>query len=823
MRIQLFALLLVTVAASARPQGLQWPHPVPCRINDGANPDIFLMTLGNVTTPLANATFDPVADRVVFADGRVFSHYYRDSLHVKFYAPIDKSIFPLPPSGWCSWYYYYQEIDPAEVMKNAHWVASTLKPFGAQYIQIDDGWQGTGHGLGENRDWSTIDKRFAPGMTTLTAEIRKLGLTPGLWLAPHGQSNAAVVRANPGVFLLRSDDSSASDTWEGTYLVDPSTQRSREYLRNLFTTLAGWGFDYFKIDGQPIVVDEYRAKKSFMKGNPEDPDRLYRGTLGSIRAAIGPNRYLLGCWGTPIEGAGIMNGSRTGGDVVPAWDGFRVALAATMRWFFLHNIVWYCDPDVMLLRTPLSLDQARAWATLQGLTGQALMASDRLPDLPEERVEIMKRVFPAVDIRPLDLYPSQRDKKILDLKINRPGLQYDVVGLFNYDEHASNDLLLRWSDVGLPDTGAVHVFDFWNQEYIGAWEKGLNFHLSPTSCRAVALVPDNRAVTLVSTNRHITQGWIDLLEESFDSRSLTYTGRSRVVAGDPYELRFAFHRGTNYRIISATAGDLQVAITNHQGWATIRTLSPREGDVRWRVTFEPAEVYHFPVHTPYGLSVDPAGLDAVRLTWSAQYYLTAGYEVSLDGWPLGATQVPSFPLRGLDPRKQYAAAVRSIWEDGTRSPKQAEITFSPLSMVPPEIVVSELEPVRATVGWGNVGINKSVASNPLSIGGRKFQRGLGTHATSDIEYHILGLYGKFSSWVGVDDGNESEKGSVEFIVIGDGRELWRSGIMHRGDPARTLEVSVAGVERLILRVMDGGDGIDYDHADWCSPMLRRAE
>ncbi len=80
----------------------------------------------------------------------------------------------------------------------------------------------------------------------------------------------------------------------------------------------------------------------------------------------------------------------------------------------------------MLLRQPLTIDQARVWATLQGLTGQALMASDRLMDLSDERVDIMRRVFPAVDIRPLDLFPAGRTKRIWDLKVNHLGRNYDV-------------------------------------------------------------------------------------------------------------------------------------------------------------------------------------------------------------------------------------------------------------------------------------------------------------------------------------------------------------------------------------------------------------
>ena len=98
--------------------------------------------------------------------------------------------------------------------RNAEWIAENLKDYGAEYVQLDDGWQGTGHGLGENRDWTTIDKRFPGGMDRLAAHIKSLGLKPGIWLAPHGQSNEDIVKKSRR-FHVKPDGTSASSTWEG--------------------------------------------------------------------------------------------------------------------------------------------------------------------------------------------------------------------------------------------------------------------------------------------------------------------------------------------------------------------------------------------------------------------------------------------------------------------------------------------------------------------------------------------------------------------------------------------------------------------------------
>jgi hypothetical protein len=755
------------------------------------------MTLGDVDTVLADGTYDPARDEVALKDGSVMKNYYRDTLKVKYFQPIDKSIFPLPPSGLCTWYYYYQDINDAEVRRNAQWIAQNLKDYGARYVQIDDGWQGeTKEGRHGSRDWTTIDRAFPGGMATLAAYIKSLGLTPGIWIAPHGQSDEMVVKNIPGVFMFKPDGTSASESWEGKFLVDPSVPETQKYLNDLFTTLVDWGYEYFKIDGQPVVVEEYNKAKPYMK-NPGDPETLYRNTIDTIRTTIGPNRYLLGCWGIPLEGVGYMNGSRTGGDVVLGWSGFLTALQATLRYYYQHNIVWYADPDVMLLRPPLTLDQARAWAALQGLTGQALMASDRLTDLPEDRVELMRRVYPAVDIRPLDLFPAQQNKRVWDLKVNHLGRSYDVAGVFNFGETKSEHVYLNWKGLGLPGSGPVHVFDFWNREYLGAWEAGMAVEVSPASCRVLTLMAASEQIQLVSTNRHITQGWVDLVTLDAGQAGRSFAGKSRVIKNDPYELYFAFPRGKNFAVKTAAArsagATLPVITHNHQGWAVVRIDSPRTAEVSWQVLFEPTDSYHYPTQAPGNLRVERVGLDGVDFKWEPQYYLNAGYQVYLDGGLMGYSGSTTFPLRGLDPNRSHTVEVRAVWDDATTGPthRKAELKFALQAMLPDEVLLSSLEPVR---GAGRGGLIR-----PVSIGGKRYEGGISARSGADTEYDLLGLFSTFSALVGIDDAYNGT-GSVNFVVLGDGKELWSSGPLRKTDGPRPANVSFAGVKRLALRV-----------------------
>ncbi|HEY9174892.1 MAG TPA: NPCBM/NEW2 domain-containing protein [Verrucomicrobiae bacterium] len=127
--------------------------------------------------------------------------------------------------------------------------------------------------------------------------------------------------------------------------------------------------------------------------------------------------------------------------------------------------------------------------------------------------------------------------------------------------------------------------------------------------------------------------------------------------------------------------------------------------------------------------------------------------------------------------------------------------------------LDELDIAKTEQQWGAPGKNRSVDGQPLTIAGRVFARGLGTHAESLLGFNLDGHADRFIAFVGVDD-EVTQPGSVEFRVVGDGKTLWESGVMKSGQPAKPVEVALKDVRRLLLVVGDAGDGINYDHADW---------
>ncbi len=126
---------------------------------------------------------------------------------------------------------------------------------------------------------------------------------------------------------------------------------------------------------------------------------------------------------------------------------------------------------------------------------------------------------------------------------------------------------------------------------------------------------------------------------------------------------------------------------------------------------------------------------------------------------------------------------------------------------------------QASQDWGKCQRNTSVAGQPLSIAGKKFARGLGTHARSELVFALDGACERFHALVGADD---EGGGSMVFEVWADGAKLFASGTLKKGEPAKAVDVSVVGVQSLRLVVADGGTGIIGAHADWGEAYVLRA-
>lgn len=128
--------------------------------------------------------------------------------------------------------------------------------------------------------------------------------------------------------------------------------------------------------------------------------------------------------------------------------------------------------------------------------------------------------------------------------------------------------------------------------------------------------------------------------------------------------------------------------------------------------------------------------------------------------------------------------------------------------------LDQLELSAATQGYGVPMKNKSIDGKTFSIAGKTFERGFGSHSESSLMILLEEKAISLTARVGIDDEVAGHDPAAEFVVYGDGKKLWASGVMRLGDTARYCSVDLNGIKKLELVVTDGGNGNYYDHVDW---------
>lgn len=159
-----------------------------------------------------------------------------------------------------------------------------------------------------------------------------------------------------------------------------------------------------------------------------------------------------------------------------------------------------------------------------------------------------------------------------------------------------------------------------------------------------------------------------------------------------------------------------------------------------------------------------------------------------------------------------------------RGGKLTVISFIFMSLASLGAILSAAEDVRLSSldlshmqqGKGKPLADHATNGKPLSIAGHEYTHGVFTHAPSVLHVNLQGGSNRFTAQVGVNDNGPASKdrGSVEFVIEGDGKVLWSSPLIRGGMAAQAVDLDLSGVKALALRVNDGFDSPDHDDATW---------
>jgi hypothetical protein len=267
--------------------------------------------------------------------------------------------------------------------------------------------------------------------------------------------------------------------------------------------------------------------------------------------------------------------------------------------------VWRNDPD----HIEVASADAYAAAMATTLTGSHLMLTDKAEVYRTPRVEVARRTAPVLTTVPqqvFDVDPSRSSQLArADVEVSGAGPrpldadQLPVTHLFQLDiarpferwtvlgRTGGENRRVRFTDLGLRDSTAYIVFEFWTRRVIPSTSAGFAFVSLDTSYRAQAYCIRERLThpQLISTSRHVTCGGPDLERVEWNEGVLT--GRSLAVGGDPYVLYLTEPRGQSFA--GATASGARVIRSELRGGMRVIELQPaRSGSIEWTVRYSAA-------------------------------------------------------------------------------------------------------------------------------------------------------------------------------------------------------------------------------------------
>lgn len=239
---------------------------------------------------------------------------------------------------------------------------------------------------------------------------------------------------------------------------------------------------------------------------------------------------------------------------------------------------------------------------------------------------------------------------------------------------------------------------------------------------------------------------------------------------------------------------------------------------------------------PWGTPMRPHLFEQpITVTLATPLQPAAEIRYTLDGQPPTAhSLLYTNPIVVAETTRLRAAAFR----DGRPVCLESEGYFARLAPEPPlpDVYLGDLHPI-STAGFGHTyggavrysgntqapQKDKANLGQPLKIGRRSYERGLGVHAPCRVAYEIRPEYRRFVALAGADENlasinhgsNLAKYPSALFRIFIDGRPVAESPVMRILSPAWRFNVEIPPGARLIsLVAMDAGDGSREDFANW---------
>lgn len=470
---------------------------------------------------------------------KTVKNYMTDKFALRYKPMNNRTVFKRPPVGWMTWYAVRFGANEELVLANSAIQKEKLGAYGADAVWVDWEWYHKDFGdYNGNFDTFHPDKEKYPhGLKYVADKIKEDGFVPCIWIgASHDVRENEFLKENPDALLVKRP------SWCGDYWFDPTNpQYLVEFIPKVFMQLTEeWGYEAIKWDALPRAIDYFDQYHDDFYDTKVTSEQAMRAVVKKARETVGDDVYMLSCHG---EGgrdltmyADIFDAARIGADIF-SWDNFlESGVGRLLKFYPLHNIVQYCDPDNLVVREEFNTyDQAVSRASLFSLLGTPITIGDDLRELSDERIEVIRRAIPPVNTHPMILDSRERTGEVLvtGCFVRTRCDEYQTADIFNLTER-SVSYQFDFSELDLDSEAEYLVYDFWNKAFLGKIRHGIRLDLRPCESRVLLIRKRLGRPQLVATSRHITQGAYDIKAFSWDDEKKTLSGCSHVVPGEAY-------------------------------------------------------------------------------------------------------------------------------------------------------------------------------------------------------------------------------------------------------------------------------------------------
>lgn len=286
---------------------------------------------------------------------------------------------------------------------------------------------------------------------------------------------------------------------------------------------------------------------------------------------------------------GIVASQRTWGDtdiVTP-----EMLSRTGLRWYKNRTVISYdMDAKNLIKVSPNNQRGLEKMLTMCYTVGGRLLLANSFSMLNSEQIYALSRVFPfhSIDLsaRPIDMLQNNYPKHYV-FRINDDWTQ---LVLYNQNDknNEEHQVSLGESEVkgglALDKNSRYHIFDFWNNKYLGIvnGSKVLDQLLDAGEARVLSIRKVMQYPQIISTDRHILQGYLELTGINWDTAKKSLSGEAQLIKGEPMKIMIA----KNGFSPSNTISFVQNKLVDKGDYFELELISPQGGKTKWEISFQ---------------------------------------------------------------------------------------------------------------------------------------------------------------------------------------------------------------------------------------------